>query len=71
MLALKITHSKWRLLTNEESMTSPVGFSMSGSFCQANPSSVTLRDSKRKCFLWFLGSSGPRVTREVCKFVLL
>lgn len=43
MLALKISHGKWILLTNEENMKSPIGFSTSGSFCQANPSSVTLR----------------------------
>lgn len=43
MLVLKISQGKWLLLTNEESKKSPVGFSMSGSFCQADPSSVTLR----------------------------
>lgn len=65
MLALKISPSKWILLTNEETMKSPVGFAMSGSFYQANPSSVSLRDSKEKCFLWFLGSLALRLLQEV------
>ena len=43
MLALKISCGKWILLINEGSMKSPVGFAMSGSFCQANAPRVTLR----------------------------
>lgn len=45
---LKISHGKWILLTNEESMKSPGGFSMLGSSGQANSFSPTLRDLKKK-----------------------
>lgn len=65
MLALKISHGKWILLTNEENMKSPIGFSMSGSFCQANPTSVTKR-VKVKMFSLVSGllSAGGRKLRE-------